>query len=144
MATFPPQPEFTNYFVCLFFAAIIISDSYLLLIILRLYRRNPAISGETSMVSEALSCFHEICYRRLCQYVWGWRKIGKGSLLIKFWMYAILILLNCHYYWKVVDDSRCTTSGKYWGWNGGAQTIALKDFSDGRVLFSKLLYSCSH
>lgn len=34
----------------------------------------------------------------------------------------------------VVDDERCTLSGKYWSWNGGARTVAVKDFSDGGKL----------
>ena len=31
----------------------------------------------------------------------------------------------------VVDDPRCKVSGQYWSWNGGARTVAFKDFADG-------------
>lgn len=35
---------------------------------------------------------------------------------------------------QVVSDERCTKSGVYWSWNGGARTVGFKDFKTGQVV----------
>jgi protochlorophyllide reductase len=35
---------------------------------------------------------------------------------------------------QCVDDPRCSESGVYWSWNGGARTVAYKDVFDGGKL----------